>query len=477
VLWVVGWLERLVRRGVSWGASFLLLWWAFLHSWSTPIDAESTMWPLFVAMGLGFVLLTLLDRRWGSLPKVGDAQGRALGRRWVRSEGRVFWAVRGDEIPASIPFRDTMEVPLVRPWVVLAGLSVLSAVPVVWAGDVPDYWVDGVVKVFLLHGILGSIVAAGLGASLMVGLELVRMVRRARTHDDVRLPASQPIALRGFAALLALGTVVMAPALMLVFSSPLWAVIWGLAPGVVLLVAALFVRPRAVGSSEPTTASGRVFWNDWVERGGEVQWVTRKDAQRARQHPRGPDVDWTVSGFELRVPPGNAPLPLAWLVRWVLGFASLPMVGLIAVFLAAMLLLSPSAVMDSAYLGFLGVVAWCGVVVVPLLAWAAGFAVTAAGVKAWLHRTTGSRVQRVGRLLRTDQGTFTMGLEGQTASLSWGWRGASLHLRNDRESLTLVGRHAELVWLAEQVRGVPQQGAEQDVPQALRNVAQRAVTT
>ena len=85
----------------------------------------------------------------------------------------------------------------------------------------------------------------------------------------------------------------------------------------------------------------------------------------------------------------------------------------------------------------------------------------------------GATVERIGRVLRTNRGTFTMGEIDQEVHLSHTWRGPCLRLSNPRERLMLRGQHQALKALADEVVAVEALGAPEDVPEALRAAVQQ----
>lgn len=274
------------------------------------------------------------------------------------------------------------------------------------------------------------------------------------------------------------GSLVFGPPLSALAVAPLMAaVLWGL---VAWAVPPWLLR-AAEGVGGPVRRSGRVFGWDWVGDASGVQWVPPEVAKEWRRSDPAVAASPTVSGFELSVAPSDVPFPVggvsvAAVVTMMLPSLLISLTGL-ALTGAFSLVSGSDGELGSIVAWMVGTVfthmVFYPVIMSPTVLLAALGRLLAHG---FAQARDGGRVERVGRVLRTPSGPFTLGEKGQVVMLTWGWRGARLELANARERVVLHGEHGALAWLAAEVRGVKTQGPE-EVPEALRGLVARARAT
>lgn len=254
----------------------------------------------------------------------------------------------------------------------------------------------------------------------------------------------------------------------------------GLSPPLIFAVLIATWRPTRVRGTSPILDSGVWMGQAWIRRSDGIHWVSTSEERDLRHDFRAIGIRPEMAGFSVSVPPTEQPLPLVRIAVMALITALLPLMlpwlvtvpniihnlttGIPSATLVNWLFAHHMPLIIAVLMGG-GILGSLGVVWVPFLA-----------LKAWVSRTSGGPLRLDGRTVRTADGVFHLGQEGEQIVVRTGLLGTALVLRNARQELVLRGAAPELHGIREALTSVDDRGNEESIPVAMHHLHQEVRT-
>jgi hypothetical protein len=280
------------------------------------------------------------------------------------------------------------------------------------------------------------------------------------------------------AGLLALGAATFLPALFfgwaLAFDAPEALFGFLITLPVVFAILLLTWRPTRLRTTGTVLDAGGALGHHWIRRADGVHWVSRTERQACTRDFRPVQLAPDLAGFTVKIPSTRLPLPIhriAWssLVHTALPLATPWLVSLPAIVwvvsgaqpetsLAPLLVLHHLPLLFGTLAAFLALTMLVGLLA-PLYL-----------LQGWVREQSGGVVRLDGRTVRTADGVFHLGQDGERITVEPGLLGMQLRLENATQRLRVRGAAPELHAVARELARVERRGDGASVPASLRDL-------